>query len=231
MNRAAKTGIVFAVLAAALYAVSTPLSKLLLAHMPGTLMAGFLYIGAGVGMDVMAAVRKAKQKETSEARLTRADLPYTVAMIVLDIAARIVPRNTGAPSSAGKRGKDAGRRREDDVGEAFLKKGPPPHPLSKTFREEDEKCLRQCSSTNHEEEPQSTTFGFLYCKPTSFSLFHSSLLLFTWGCCDRNSPFAPSQKLLMRNKGKDTQKSFGIASELAGRGLAPPENPVKCPLR
>lgn len=53
-------------------------------------------------MGVMAAVRKAKQKETSEARLTRADLPYTVAMIVLDIAARIVPRNTGAPSSAGK---------------------------------------------------------------------------------------------------------------------------------
>lgn len=89
MNRAAKTGIFFAVLAAALYAVSTPLSKLLLAYMPGTLMAGFLYIGAGVGMGVMAAVRKAKKKETSEARLTRADLPYTVAMIVLDIAAPI----------------------------------------------------------------------------------------------------------------------------------------------
>ncbi len=87
MNRAAKAGIFFAVLAAALYAVSTPLSKLLLADMPGTLMAGFLYIGAGVGMGVMAAVRKAKQKERSEVRLTRTDLPYTVAMIVLDIAA------------------------------------------------------------------------------------------------------------------------------------------------
>lgn len=39
-----------ALLAAALYAVSIPFSKLLLAHVPPTLLAALLYIGAGVGM-------------------------------------------------------------------------------------------------------------------------------------------------------------------------------------
>lgn len=113
MNRPLKAGIFFPVLAAALYAVSTPLSKLLPAYMPGTLMAGFLYIGAGVGMGVMAAMRKAKKKETSEARLTCADLPYTVAMIVPDIAAPICMlmglRLTTA-ATASLRGTEAGER-------------------------------------------------------------------------------------------------------------------------
>lgn len=51
-------GIAFAILAAALYAVSAPFSKLLLAHIPATLMAGFLYIGAGIGMAAVALIRK-----------------------------------------------------------------------------------------------------------------------------------------------------------------------------
>ena len=38
------------------------------------------------------------------------------------------------------------RRRRTKVGEAFLKKGPPPRPLSKTFREEKDKCPRYFSS-------------------------------------------------------------------------------------
>ena len=48
------TGIFFAVLAAAFYSVSVPLSKLLLEYMPSTLMAGFLYLGAGTGMLIVA---------------------------------------------------------------------------------------------------------------------------------------------------------------------------------
>ena len=39
-------GIALAILAAALYAINSPFSKLLLDYMPPTLMAGFLYIGA-----------------------------------------------------------------------------------------------------------------------------------------------------------------------------------------
>lgn len=83
------TGILLAILAAALYAVNSPFSKLLLDHMPSTLMAGFLYIGAGIGMGVIAIVRKVGRTERTEAKITKAELPYTVAMIVLDIAAPI----------------------------------------------------------------------------------------------------------------------------------------------
>ena len=88
-EKSAKTGIFLAVLAAALYAVNAPLSKVLLGSMPPTLMAGFLYIGAGVGMGCIAAVRKIGKVPAREAKLTRKELPYTAAMILLDIAAPI----------------------------------------------------------------------------------------------------------------------------------------------
>lgn len=89
MKRSNATGILLAVLAAALYAVNSPFSKLLLDHMPSTLMAGFLYIGAGLGMCVIALIRKVRKRERTEEKITKKDLPYTVAMIVLDIAAPI----------------------------------------------------------------------------------------------------------------------------------------------
>ena len=89
MRKTTGTGIFLAVLAAALYAINSPFSKLLLDYMPSTLMAGFLYIGAGLGMGVIALLRKLKKVEQTEERITKADLPYTVAMIVLDIAAPI----------------------------------------------------------------------------------------------------------------------------------------------
>ena len=90
MKKAATTGILLALSAAALYAVNAPFSKILLNYMPSTLMAGLLYIGAGLGMGVIALIRKASGAERSEERITRADLPYTVAMILLDIAAPIL---------------------------------------------------------------------------------------------------------------------------------------------
>ncbi len=78
-----------AVLAAALYAVNAPFSKLLLAYVPSTLMAGFLYLGAGLGMLCIGVLRRIKKTEAVESKLTHAELPYTIAMIVLDIAAPI----------------------------------------------------------------------------------------------------------------------------------------------
>ena len=84
-----KHGIFLAVLAAGLYALSSPFSKLLLEYMTSTLMAGFLYLGAGLGMTALAFGRKAAGRPEAEARLTRKELPYTIAMIVLDIAAPI----------------------------------------------------------------------------------------------------------------------------------------------
>ena len=82
-------GITLAILAAALYAINSPFSKILLDYMPSTLMAGFLYIGAGLGMGVIALIRKVKKTERTEEKITKADLPYTLAMIFLDIAAPI----------------------------------------------------------------------------------------------------------------------------------------------
>ena len=89
MKKTATTGILLAILAAALYAINSPFSKLLLDYMPSTLMAGFLYIGAGLGMGVIALIRKVKKTERTEEKITKADLPYTLAMIFLDIAAPI----------------------------------------------------------------------------------------------------------------------------------------------
>ncbi len=89
MKKSTTTGILLAILAAALYAVNSPFSKLLLDYMPSTLMAGFLYIGAGLGMGAIALIRKSRKTKRAEERITKADLPYAAAMIVLDIAAPI----------------------------------------------------------------------------------------------------------------------------------------------
>lgn len=89
MSGTVKKGIFFAVAAAALYSINSPLSKLLLDYVPSTLMAGLLYLGAGIGMAVIAPVRKTRKTASLEQSLTKKDLPFTVAMILLDIAAPI----------------------------------------------------------------------------------------------------------------------------------------------
>ena len=81
--------IFYAFLAAALYALNAPLSKLLLQNAPPTMMAGFLYLGAGVGMALMGLARSKTGHGKKEVHLTKKDLPYTVGMVVLDIAAPI----------------------------------------------------------------------------------------------------------------------------------------------
>lgn len=82
--------IFFAVLAAALYAVSMPLSKILLRHVSPMMMAAFLYIGAGTGMLLFSLIRLHIRLTDRENRLDRKDLPYTLAMVSLDIAAPIL---------------------------------------------------------------------------------------------------------------------------------------------
>lgn len=89
MTKTIRTGILLAIFAAALYSVNAPLSKLLLDYMPSTLMAGFLYLGAGVGMGAIALVRRAAKRQRTESRLTGRELPYVIAMILLDIAAPV----------------------------------------------------------------------------------------------------------------------------------------------
>ena len=89
MSKIVKRGIMLAILAATLYAINSPLSKIMLNFMSPTLMAGFLYLGAGLGMGAIALVRKVKGSSNSEQKLTRAELPFVIGMILLDIAAPI----------------------------------------------------------------------------------------------------------------------------------------------
>ena len=77
----------FAILAAALYAINVPLSKLLLEKVPAAMMAAFLYLGAGVGLLLYGLLTGERKKSEP---LTRAELPYTLGMILLDIAAPIL---------------------------------------------------------------------------------------------------------------------------------------------
>lgn len=75
----------FAIFAATLYAINIPLSKVLLDFLDPTMMAAFLYLGAGIGLLFYGAFTKEKGE-----KLTKAELPYTIGMIVLDIAAPIL---------------------------------------------------------------------------------------------------------------------------------------------
>ena len=100
MNKA----IFYAILAAALYALNAPVSKLLLQNVPPTMMAGLLYLGAGIGMALMGFVRSQTGHGKQELQLTKKDLPYTLGMVALDIAAPIflmigLTRTTAANAS------------------------------------------------------------------------------------------------------------------------------------
>ena len=74
MKQEMRKGIIMAILAAVLYAVSSPFSKVLLNEMPPTLMAGFLYLGAGIGMSLIAVLRRVRQAEITEIHLSKAEL-------------------------------------------------------------------------------------------------------------------------------------------------------------
>ena len=81
---------ILAILAAALYAINVPISKLLMEHTGATMMAGLLYFGAGTGMLIYVGITKALGKESKKESLTRKELPYTIAMVILDIIAPIL---------------------------------------------------------------------------------------------------------------------------------------------
>lgn len=87
MKKQKITAMLEAVLAAVFYALNMPFSKILLADVPSTIMAGLLYLGAGVGVGVMflCNVRRADR----DGFLSREDLPYTVGMVALDILAPV----------------------------------------------------------------------------------------------------------------------------------------------
>lgn len=89
MKKQQTSAIFLAVLAAALYAISTPFSKLLLSHVPPTMMASLLYLGAGIGMALLSLFKIRKGTLRKEMNLTKKELPYIIGMILLDILAPI----------------------------------------------------------------------------------------------------------------------------------------------
>lgn len=72
-------GAVLGLLAAVSFGVRAPLAKLLLADLSPQLLAGLLYLGAGVALALYRLARPA----TREVPLTRADLPSLVGVVAL----------------------------------------------------------------------------------------------------------------------------------------------------
>jgi drug/metabolite transporter (DMT)-like permease len=76
-----QTAIAMALGSAVLFGVSAPAAKWLLGALDPWLLAGLLYLGAGVGL-ALVRVLKAADRETAEARLARRDLPWLAASIL-----------------------------------------------------------------------------------------------------------------------------------------------------
>ena len=78
--------IIFAILAAIFYAINIPLSKILLQDIGSTMMASFLYLGAGIGIGILSIIINDNIKAN---KLDKNVLPFVIGMILLDIAAPI----------------------------------------------------------------------------------------------------------------------------------------------
>lgn len=82
--------VLYALVAALLYGVSVPVSKILLTKIQPTMMAALLYLGAGSGMMVVNGIRLLKGENKKEASMTKRELPFLIGMIALDIIAPIM---------------------------------------------------------------------------------------------------------------------------------------------
>ncbi|XCH79178.1 MAG: DMT family transporter [Candidatus Dehalobacter alkaniphilus] len=77
--------------AAALFGASVPLAKLLLGDIAPVPMAGFLYLGSGIGMFLWRALPKTDKANCREAKIVKQDLPWLIGAILAGgIAAPIV---------------------------------------------------------------------------------------------------------------------------------------------
>jgi drug/metabolite transporter (DMT)-like permease len=75
-------GVPLALAAALLFGAVAPASKVLLGAMAPQLLAGLLYLGAGIGLALVHLTRGALGLPAQEARLRRADLPWLAAVIL-----------------------------------------------------------------------------------------------------------------------------------------------------
>jgi drug/metabolite transporter (DMT)-like permease len=80
-TRRAAAGITQALLAAALFGISTPIAKGLLEGASPQVLAGLLYVGSGVGLGALWSVRHSRGRG-SEAPLVRRDMPWLAGAIL-----------------------------------------------------------------------------------------------------------------------------------------------------
>jgi len=81
--------IFFAIMAAVLYAISTPVSKLLLNSLSPVYIAALLYLGAGFGMLMVWRIRK-RTSFHEPMHFSKRELPAVFGMVILDIIAPIL---------------------------------------------------------------------------------------------------------------------------------------------
>ena len=72
--------IFFAILAAILYSLMTPVSKLMQISVPPVAEAGLLYLGAGIGMTIIYLIEQKAGKEQMRPSVGKEDLKYVIAM-------------------------------------------------------------------------------------------------------------------------------------------------------
>ncbi len=77
----ASKGVVLALMSALLFGISTPLAKILLGDIDPWLLAGLLYVGAGLGLSVVLAILNLASHTLAEAPLRRADMSWLGAIV------------------------------------------------------------------------------------------------------------------------------------------------------
>ena len=75
-------GVPLALASAALFGASMPLSKILLGSVDPQILAGLLYLGAGMGLSLVHVGRNAMGLPAVEAPLRRSDVPWMSAIIL-----------------------------------------------------------------------------------------------------------------------------------------------------
>ena len=76
------TGIMLALLSALLFGASTPIAKLLLGAIDPWLLAGLLYLGSGIGLGIVTAIRRLRGAAPREAKLAGSDLPWLAGAVL-----------------------------------------------------------------------------------------------------------------------------------------------------
>ena len=82
--------IIYAILAALFYGISSHLDKVFLEHISPYFLSSLLYFGAGIGMGIIVLLNKKQREVPLNKTYKKKDIKYIVLMIILDIIAPIL---------------------------------------------------------------------------------------------------------------------------------------------